>query len=240
MRDRVLNVACGLLILAGSLVFLNGGRQHPPSGSSLGQIGSQDYFRQFAHHIDAAHNWEAMHAQILFGPILWTLGCAGLRRRVPAADSGWCDIAVVALTIGSAAWTLAFVFDGFVAPIIARAVMEQTSLESSLLFDLRTNQVVVIRAGLVGWLFVGTAVAALGAAMLTRRPSLQLVIALLGIAIGLWPVAAWLTGEFSPGPFVSSLWRWTALVTAAWFVVVGIWLSRKPRSQAVEGLSAEC
>ena len=29
MRERLFDVGCGLMIMAGSIVFLNGGRQHP-------------------------------------------------------------------------------------------------------------------------------------------------------------------------------------------------------------------
>lgn len=228
MRERLFDVVCGLMIMAGSVLFLNGGRQHPATDPRLGPIGSESYFRAFAEVIKADHDWESMHGQILAGPILWALGAVALRKRLRRNDSSWDDVAIVALTTGAAAWVLAFVFDGFVAPAVAAAVLERPVGEPLSFLELRANQLVVIRSGLIGWILIGTGIAALSAAMLASNRLLLTLLGVVGIAIGLWPIVAWLGGTFAPGPFVSPLWRTTALVTAAWFTLAGATLFVRP------------
>jgi hypothetical protein len=229
MRERIFDVLCGLMIVAGSVLFLNGGRQHPATDPRLGPMGSESYFRAFAEVIVADHHWESMHGQILVGPVLWALGAVALRKRLRLADSSWHDVAVVALTTGAAAWVLAFVFDGFVAPAVAAAVLERPMGQPFSFLELRANQLVVIRSGLIGWVLIGAGIAALSVAMLTRDRLFLTGLGLIGLAIGLWPIAAWWTGSFAPGPFVSPLWRTTALVTAAWFALAGATLFAPPK-----------
>lgn len=231
MRERLFDIICGVLIIIGSVVFLNGGRQHPATDSRLGPMGSEAYFRGFAEHIAAEHHWEPMHGQILVGPILWAIGAVALCRRLRKTDRSWPDVALVALSIGTATWILAFVFDGFVAPAVASSVLDPAQARS--VFELRENQLVVIRSGLIGWILIGLAMCALGAAMVgPHRPAFALLGAA-GILIGLWPVAAWLNGTFAPGPFISPLWRWTALVSAAWFVCAGATLFLPQRRASI-------
>ena len=222
MRERIFDIFCGLLIIIGSVAFLNGGRQHPATDSRLGPVGSEAYFRNFAAYIAAEHHWEPMHGQILAGPILWAIGAVALCRRLRQRDRSWPDVALVALTVGSAAWVLAFVFDGFVAPAVATSILDPAQARS--VFELRENQLVVIRAGLVGWVLIGGAMCALGAAMVGRDRPLLALLGAAGILIGLWPMVAWFLGHFAPGPFISPLWRWTALVSAAWFVCAAVTL----------------
>jgi len=229
MRERLFDIVCGLMIMAGSVLFLNGGRQHPATDPRLGPMGSESYFRAFAEVIMADHHWESMHGQILAGPILWALGAVALRKRLRRNDSSWDDVAIVALTTGAAAWVLAFVFDGFVAPAVAAAVLERPMGEPLSFLELRANQLVVIRSGLIGWILIGTGIAALSAAMLAPNRLLLTLLGVGGIAIGLWPIVAWLGGTFAPGPFVSPLWRTTALVTAAWFTLAGATLFVRPK-----------
>ena len=226
MRDRLFDIFCGVLLIGGSLLFLNGGRQHPATDSRLGPMGSESYFRAFAEHIRADHHWESTHGQILVGPILWTIGAVALRRRLRLRDSNWPDLALIASVVGTGAWVLAFVFDGFVAPAAAAAVLDTTGPASVL--ELRANQLVVIRSGLIAWILIGAAIAVFGASMLARNRLLVTMLGIGGIVLGLWPMVAWVTGSFAPGPFVSPLWRPTALVTAAWFVCAGATLFFRP------------
>ena len=236
MRERLFDIFCGLLILGGSVLFLNGGQQHPATDARLGPMGTEAYFRTFAEHIVAEHHWESMHGQILAGPVLWTLGAVGLRRRL--ARGGWPDFALVALTVGSAAWVLSFVFDGFVAPAIAAAILDPPFGEPLSVLELRANQLVVIRSALVAWILIGAAIAGLSAAMISRHRLLPTILGVAGLAIGLWPIVAWIGGSFAPGPFVSPLWRPTAIVTAAWFVGAAGTLVVRPKLSTREAADA--
>ena len=234
MRDRLFDIFCALLIITGSLLFLNGGRQHPATDARLGPMGSEVYFRNFAGHIVAEHHWEPMHGQILLGPILWAIGAVALCRRLRETDRNWPDVALGALGVGTATWITAFVFDGFVAPAVAAAVLDPAQSRS--VFELRENQLVVIRSGLIGWVLIGIAISALGAAMLGRRRLPLTLLGAAGILIGLWPIVAWVNGDFAPGPFVSPLWRPTALVSAAWFACAAATLFVPERGHARLGV----
>ena len=64
----------GLLIVIGSLVFVYGGAFHPKINSSLGVLGSQEFFQNFYMHIAHHSSWEFIHGLILAGPLLWLLG----------------------------------------------------------------------------------------------------------------------------------------------------------------------
>ena len=57
------------------------------------------------------------------------------------------------------------------------------------------------------------------------------VLAWLGISLGAWPFVAWATGIFLPGPFTSPYWNATAVSTAFWFLVVGVFLLVSPLPQ---------
>jgi hypothetical protein len=50
------------------------------------------------------------------------------------------------------------------------------------------------------------------------------VLASAGILLGVWPLIAWVTGAFLPGPFTSRYWNATAVSTAIWFLAAGIFL----------------
>ncbi len=226
--DRFYYFSSGLLLLVGGVLFLWGGSQHPPINASLG-VG-EEFFRHFVEHVLQTKNWQAIHAGILAGPLCWALGAVGLRdalRRV--GEPQWSTLAVVALVLGSMAWTVTFVFDGFVAPYYAQMISQTPDPSSArvLLSGFAANQIVVIRMGLVSWLLIGAAMACFAISILSTpifRRGLNLVLGLTGLVLGIWPMIAWLSGTFSPGPFISRWWILTALTAALWFMTIGVLL----------------
>lgn len=217
------------LLAAGSVVFLWGGALHPATGAELGPIGSAAYFRNFARHVVEHPAWQVVHTGILAGPILWTLGCLGLRRWLSGDDgsadgSDFLSVGLGALLMGTVAWSVTFVLDGFVAPVHAAAVVAGGAGQDASLLAFRASQEIVIRLGLVAWLLLSTGVACLAVEILRgkgRRPKVRLPIGGLGLALGAWTVIAWAVGIFRPGPFTSPAWVPTAVLTALWFIALG-------------------
>jgi hypothetical protein len=218
----------GLLMVIGSLVFVYGGAFHPRINSSLGALGSPEFFQNFYVHIAHHRSWEFIHGMILVGPLLWLMGAGAFWRD----RNGWTRMATTAMTLAATAWAVTFVFDGFVAPNIVRRLTPETGW-----YALSVNQDVVIRMGLVSWLMLGFSMIAGGIATLVSiRTRGANVLAWVGILLGVWPFIAWATGAFLPGPFTSQYWNATAVSTAVWFLVVGVFLivSRAPRDDRGE------
>jgi hypothetical protein len=142
---------------------------------------------------------------------------------------------MMALGIGAAAWAVVFVLDGFVAPIQAAAVAEAgSSLDAVNAF--RGNQEIVIRLGLVAWLLIGAGIASLSIAVWSSRARARLVRIVLvpaGIAVGTWPMVAFVAGPFRPGPFTSGLWTLTAILTALWFLIGAVVLVQREVAEQV-------
>src|SRR5687767_11004462 len=111
-----------LLLIAGSLVFLGAGRHHPIIDATLGPPGSDQYFRSFAAQMLHMPNWESIHFGILVGPVLWTLGVAGMARVLVTKAIPLADIGKTALMLGAGLWAIAFVLDGYVGPRLAQAI----------------------------------------------------------------------------------------------------------------------
>jgi hypothetical protein len=206
----------GLLIVIGSLVFVYGGAHHPKINSSLGVIGSAEFFQNFYMHIAHHGSWELIHGMILAGPLMWLLGVGSFWSD----RSGWTRMANTALTVAATAWAVTFVFDGFVAPSIVRWLTPETGG-----YQLGTNQIIVIRLGLVSWLMLGLSMitGSVGTIVSSRSRSAK-VLGWLGIPLGAWSFVAWATGTFTPGPFTSRYWNVTAASTAFWFLAVGVFL----------------
>src|ERR1700738_2838841 len=78
----------GLLIVIGSLVFVCGGAFHPRINSSLGALGSTEFFQNFYMHIAHHGSWRLIHGMILAGPVLWLLGIGSLW----SGRSGWARV----------------------------------------------------------------------------------------------------------------------------------------------------
>ena len=233
--QRSFYVFYGLVLVAGGLVFSWGGSSHPPTDTTLGVIGSNTYYRNFINHVVSHPTWELSHTAILIGPLLWSLGSAGvtlaLRRRV--GESNISSVALVLSAMGSVMWAATFVFDGFVAPEYARAFVESGDpvAQESAMLGFRANEALVVRLGLAGWIMIGLAMAAYSASMLaasTFARIIRLPIAAIGILLGMWPLLAWLVGIFQPGPFTSPLWAPTALLTASWYLAFGGILAAQP------------
>ena len=222
-------VAAGFL-LAGALAFLGGGRLHPRIGGDLGPVGSDAFFRGFAHEILNRPGWEAMHALILAGPVLWALGCGGIVRLLPRGAAALAEIGRAALLLAAPAWTLAFILDGFVAPRYARLLTEASGSpeERFLILGFGTNQATMALLGGVSVVLMGIATAALAAALLptARLISWRGVVGVAGLLTGGWILIAAAQGELFPGPFTSEYWMATALAIGLWYGALGsvVWL----------------
>ncbi|HST02463.1 MAG TPA: hypothetical protein VLJ84_12465 [Usitatibacter sp.] len=225
--ERIFYLLCGSLLIAGTVLFIGGGSQHPPTDARLGPVGSDEFFRNFVRHVLAHPNWELIHAGILAGPLCWALGSVGAALRLrELGESRFGVLGVTALAMGAAAWAVTFVFDGFVALRIAQAIGAASPGEAPALYAaFHANQVVVIRLGLVSLMLIGAGMAAFGVSILcidVPRHATQWVLGSTGIALGLWPSAACALGIFRPGPFTSPAWTATALLTGAWFLLLGL------------------
>jgi len=100
----------GLLIVIGSLVFVCGGAIHPRINSSLGALGSTEFFQNFYMHIAHHGSWRLIHGMILVGPVLWLLGIGSLW----SGRNGWTRMATTAMTLAATAWTF---LSGFAVPL---------------------------------------------------------------------------------------------------------------------------
>lgn len=241
IRERSFLVVSGLALLAGGAFFLWGGSAHPGTGAELGQIGTDPYFRAFARKVADHEAWERIHAAMLAGPLLWALGTAGAASLLSEQGAGgYGSVASMALGVAAATWTVTFVLDGFIAPLHAVALVEGGG-GADVLHAFRSTQEAVVRLGLVGWLLVGVGMASLGAGVFashTFSARVRWGLAVPGILLGGWPVAAWLAGVFRPGPFTSILWVPTAVLTTVWFLALGSLLLWKALADIATDLSA--
>jgi hypothetical protein len=202
------------LLVLGSCLFVYGGAFHPKINSSLGQIGSAEFFQRFYEHIAHLGAWEFIHTLILLGPVLWLLGIDSFWW----SENRWNNTARKAMTFAATAWAVTFIFDGFVAPFIVRMLPPEVGRSM-----LAANQVVVIRLGLVAWLMLGFSMVCGGVGVLiTDPPRSRRVWSQVGMLLGTWPFVAWALGLFLPGPFTSRYWNATAVGTALWFLIAGV------------------
>jgi hypothetical protein len=210
---------------------VGGGAFHPKINSTLGALGSQEFFTNFYMHIQHHAAWEAIHGMIMAGPLLWLLGVGAFWRD----RSGWTRMAMSAITLAATVWSVTFVFDGFVAPNIVRWMTPENGL-----YFLAVNQTAVIKFGLVAWVMLGASmIAGCVGILASMRSKGARILAWIGIPLGVWPLVAWMTGVFIPGPFTSRYWNVTAVSTAFWFLAVGIFLlvtlASQDAPQSVEG-----
>ncbi|GAC1648253.1 MAG: hypothetical protein NVS4B3_03560 [Gemmatimonadaceae bacterium] len=211
-----------VLFLAGSAVFLGAGRLHPHINASLGEVGTDQFFRAFAAEMLNTPNWGAMHLGILLGPIFWALAAAGTARLLPWGTA-LSDVGRNALLLASALWSVAFVLDGFVGPWLAHAVLPAgIPSEAVAIRAFGASQLSVARLGMISVVLIGVAMFAFGTALLidARVRSWRAAVGALGVAAGIWPAVAALRGEFSPGPFTSPYWTLTALSMGLWFILL--------------------
>src|SRR5438270_3113689 len=187
--DRLHRKISAALVIIGSISFLFGGAQHPKINSSLGVMGSAEFFNNFYMHIQHHQAWELIHGFIMAGPILWLLGMGVLWTN----RNGWMETAGTAMTLAATTWAVVFVFDGFAAPYIVRSATAELGH-----MLLAVNQQVVIRLGLVSWLLLAVAMLAGSIGWLVEEtPAVKTLtvklLAAIGIILGVWPFVAWAT-----------------------------------------------
>jgi hypothetical protein len=213
-----------LLLIAGSLIFLGAGRHHPIIDATLGPPGSNEFFRTFAGHMLRMPNWESIHLGILVGPVLWTLGVAGIARTVASAATPLADVGKGALMLGACLWAVAFVLDGYVGPRLAQAIAAAgVGADALAIKTFSTNQYMMARLGMLSIVLIGGSILIISAAMLfeSRRRSWCAIVGGLGVLVGAWPLIAAARGEFWPGPFTSPYWTATAISLGVWFLLLG-------------------
>lgn len=213
-----------LLLVAGTLIFLGAGRHHPIIDATLGPPGSDAYFRAFAGHMLHMPNWESIHLGILVGPVLWTLGVAGIARLVSARATPLADVGKTALMLGASLWAVAFVLDGYVGPRLAQVIAAAgVGADALAIKTFSTNQYMMARLGMLSLVLIGGAILVISAAMLLdlRLRSWRAVVGGLGVLVGGWPLVAAARGEFWPGPFTSPYWTATAVSLGIWFLLLG-------------------
>jgi len=226
-----------ILLAAGSLIFIGGGRLHPHVGNALGPLGSAGYFLHFAQTIVTTPGWVPIHMMILIGPVLWALAAPGIRAALPEGGAPLWATAQVSLAVSATLWIVVFVVDGFVAPVFAQALAAGSAVapDPSLLASFAANQTTVIRVGLISWILNGVAIAlfSIGLLFTQGRSYLRMAVGVTGLLVGAWPTVAAITGEFLPGPFTSEVWKETALATSIWYLLLGITLvTRRGRTEA--------
>jgi hypothetical protein len=232
-RDRALAWGAALVLALGSLLFLYGGRSHPAISVAVG-ADLADFIRAFAETVRHTHGWHGMHMLILIGPLCWAVGAPALLDAIHPAARGWTSAARSALLLSGALWAVAFVLDGFGAPVYANALTGASAIDTGLLTSFQANALMMSRLGLVSWIAGGLGMVVLGASMLAPavRTPWRMMVGVSGIMIGVWPLLAALEGEYAGGPFTSAYWMINALVAALWYVALATCVVRKSGAAA--------
>lgn len=237
-RTRLDLLLPAALLVAGTVTFLAGGRRHPYINASLGPVGSDEFYHEFARTIMHLPSWEGMHALILAGPVLWALGAAALVRLLPARAAALGEVGRAALTLAAVAWAVTFVFDGFIAPRLARGIVAAVGPAelAATLAPFKINQYIVARLGMVSMVLIGASVTAFALALLSsgRGARWRAAVGGIGILVGLWPLVAAASGEFAPGPFTSPYWNATAISVGLWFVFLATSLASLGRDEQMD------
>jgi hypothetical protein len=217
-------------------LFLTGGRGHPTISVALG-AGPDDFFRVFAAKVVHTHGWHAMHMLILVGPLVWAVAGPALLDALHPSARILTSIARSALLLSGGLWAVAFVFDGFGAPVYAQAITGGGSpaIAGAALTSFEAIAVMMSRLGLVSWVAGGVGMAILGGSLLVHgvRTRWRLVVAVTGLVIGVWPLMAALQGEYAGGPFTSRFWMAKALAAALWYVALATCALGRDRRPAV-------
>ena len=206
-------------MILGSLLFLAGGRAHPSIGAAAG-ASADEFFRTFAEKVHHTDGWHAMHMLILVGPLCWALAAPALLEVLRPHARTLTSAARSALLLSGALWAVAFVLDGFGAPVYAEAMAGAGS--SGVMTSFQANAVMMSRLGLVSWVAGGLGMAILAGSLLARqaRTWYQIVVGVSGVVIGAWPLLAALEGEYSGGPFISRFWLPNAIAVALWYIAL--------------------
>ena len=230
-HGRTLVWGAALVLIAGSLLFLAGGRGHPAISAALGAT-PEDFMRGFAEKVRHTADWHALHMMILVGPLCWAIAAPTLLDALRPASRGLTSAARSALVLSAALWAVAFVLDGFGAPVYASVMGGSASPDDSaaILTIFQANAIMMSRLGLVSWVAGGAGIAFLGLALLAHpaRTVWHTIVAISGLALGAWPVLAALEGEYAGGPFTSGFWMMNALAAGLWFVALASCAVRRP------------
>ena len=216
----------GVLFILGTVLFLAGGKSHPSINSSLGVMGSVQFYQAFAEHVRSAPHWEAIHDLILIGPVLWALAASGVHVVLPRGGDPLWAVARTSVVLGAAAWVVAFALDGHnaraYADAIATAVDPAALADKAFQFSISTRLVGYF--GRLGWMLVSLPFAAYGAGMLLGAGASlwRKILGAAGVLLGLWMLFELVTGSFTPAPFTSQYWRYTALATGTWVIAFGV------------------
>jgi len=216
----------GILFILGAILLLAGGRGHPSINSTLGAMGSVQFYQAFADHVRSAPHWEAIHDMILIGPVLWALAASGVHTVLPRSGDPLWAVARTAFILGASAWVVAFGLDGHnaraYADAIATAADPASLADKTFQFSLSTRLVGYF--GRLGWMLVSLPFAAYGAGLLLGAGSLvwRKVLGAAGVLLGSWMLYELLSGAFTPAPFTSQYWRYTAVATGAWVTAFGV------------------
>lgn len=221
--SRWLALGAAAVLVIGSMLFLYGGRAHPAISVALG-AGPEDFFRAFAEEVLHTHGWHAMHMLILIGPLCWAVGAPALLDSVNPRAYVWTTTARSALLLSGALWAVAFVLDGFGAPVYASAITgsDSSRIDAGVLSAFQANAIMMSRLGLVSWVAGGVGMAVLGATLLSPavRTPWRAIVGVAGIVIGAWPLLAALEGEYAGGPFTSRFWMMNAIAVGAWYIAL--------------------
>ena len=234
--DRGLGWVAALVLITGSVLFLSGGRAHPAINAALG-AGPEEFFRGFAEKIRHTHGWQPMHMLILIGPLCWAVAAPAVLDALRPNARARISAARAALVLSATLWAVAFVLDGFGAPVYAEAMSTAASpdLTGAVLTSFAADAIMMSRFGLLSWVAGGLGMMILGALLLFpgERRRWRVAVGVTGILVGAWPLVASLQGEYAGGPFVSRFWMANALVVGLWYVALASCaLGRGPRRAA--------
>jgi hypothetical protein len=223
----------GLIMAIGAYLASDGGRQHPMISEKMGKFGSDPFMLAFAK-LMVEPKWQAIHTEILISTMMMAVGVfAVVLLAHEAGESQWTPLGCAVLAMSAVLWVCTYIYDGFVSPHIAQALISaqgDNTLSSSVSQTFASGQWFTIKIGLWAWLTwaFGTAAICVGLLAIAKtqqrgwfKVELQLL-AGTGLFLGAWTLVAWLAGGFDPGPMVSKWWLPANIATTVWYQVLGI------------------
>jgi hypothetical protein len=174
-----------------------------------------------------------MHLLILVGPLFWAVAAPALLDALRPTARSLTSVARSLLLVAGTLWAVAFVLDGFAAPVFAEAIATAATPEiaSSVLVSFRAEAMTMSRLGLLSWIASGLGIVVLGGSLLARdvRTPWRALVGVTGLVIGAWPLFAALQGEYAAGPFTSRFWMMNALSAGLWFIALATCALRRSR-----------
>lgn len=235
---RLFMVFSGLLVAVGAVVGMNGGHRHPTISQNMGHFGTDTFFVNFAKMMVVDESgWMQLHTKIMISPLLTCLGAfviVLLAHRV--GESQWTPLGFVMLAMGAVMWVVLYIYDGFVSPVTAHALLDaqgNPSLAAAISQTFGSGQWFTIRLSLFAWMLtaMGTAALSVGLMALAKsfsRGALRIfarVLGVVGLALGAYSLIAWIAGAYSPGPMADETWWLPAdITTLVWYVLLGFFI----------------